>query len=467
MKNKGFTLIELLGVIIILSIIALIGYFAVGNVINSAKSSSDEVTIIQYAKAIDEAMINNFSDISSTDPLPKEWLSKNVKLENAKVECDKVSYVDDEISLRRCRVNNGEKSYCYNGREVEECSNSSLAVIYGNTVTTGTPSNPGELKSVGDKTKNLASPTYFSSSSTYTGVNIKNNSGVLTFDGTSTGSGAFYIYQGNLAAGTYTISANNYGSSSPSLDNYLVLYVGTTRDSSDIIQRSFNRPLTFTLSETKYVYICFKVYSGVGYKSLEIGNIQLEKGSEATKYEPYGYKISLKFLADDTSSDTKIYDIYLSHPLRKVGDYVDYLDLVNKKVVRNTIETVFNGTESWTKYEDTNTYFINNYFSRRGENIPCISNTYNGQLSGSASSYGSGNIWLQSTSTNPRVYIADDNYTTVEDFKNHLKSNNVVAAFVFLQQTEESVDIPTIPKELAGREYVIDTSVQPSKIDEL
>ena len=48
-------------------------------------------------------------------------------------------------------------------------------------------------------------------------------------------------------------------------------------------------------------------------------SIQIEKGSTATSYEPY-------------KGETK--HIYLDAPLRKIGDYADYIDYKNQKVFR-------------------------------------------------------------------------------------------------------------------------------------
>lgn len=42
LRNKGFTLVELLAVIVVLSIIALIGFTQVGNVIETAREKAAE-----------------------------------------------------------------------------------------------------------------------------------------------------------------------------------------------------------------------------------------------------------------------------------------------------------------------------------------------------------------------------------------------------------------------------------------
>ena len=53
LNRKGFTLVELLAVIVVLSIIALIGYTAVGPIINNSRNSSAENNILQYIHAVE------------------------------------------------------------------------------------------------------------------------------------------------------------------------------------------------------------------------------------------------------------------------------------------------------------------------------------------------------------------------------------------------------------------------------
>lgn len=77
----------------------------------------------------------------------------------------------------------------------------------------------------------------------------------------------------------------------------------------------------FTITDSNYYDIGFyKGYSVPIGSITTFSNIQLEKGSTSTKYEPY---------------KESVYNIYLDAPLRKVGDYVDYIDFANRKVVRN------------------------------------------------------------------------------------------------------------------------------------
>ena len=55
---------------------------------------------------------------------------------------------------------------------------------------------------------------------------------------------------------------------------------------------------------------------------MDISNIQLEYGGTATEYMSYKNRVSV------------VTNIYLNEPLRKAGDYADYIDFKNKKIVR-------------------------------------------------------------------------------------------------------------------------------------
>ena len=67
LKNKGFTLVELLAVIIVLAIIALIGFSKVGKVIQTSKEKAAVESARNYIKAVNVEILNRES---SGNPIP-------------------------------------------------------------------------------------------------------------------------------------------------------------------------------------------------------------------------------------------------------------------------------------------------------------------------------------------------------------------------------------------------------------
>ena len=84
---------------------------------------------------------------------------------------------------------------------------------------------------------------------------------------------------------------------------------------------TFTTPKTFNSEQTPYLQLRIVRASFAATADVSISNVQLEKGSGATDYVPY--------------KEPVIYNIYLDEPLRKVGDYYDYIDYSEGKVVRN------------------------------------------------------------------------------------------------------------------------------------
>ena len=77
-------------------------------------------------------------------------------------------------------------------------SDNVIAQIYGNSVQNGTPSptNPVEIQSVGDKTKNLLPFPYETTTKTQNGISLTvNDDGSILLNGTATAGTTFYLYQ--------------------------------------------------------------------------------------------------------------------------------------------------------------------------------------------------------------------------------------------------------------------------------
>ena len=216
-------------------------------------------------------------------------------------------------------------------------------------------------------------------------VSLTINNNIITLNGTATSNFQFGLYLENgklksksgiidienntpsilnLKNGTYTqslkyISGTISGDSSSYYAGFYT-YKNATR-LVDTRQAMGDKDVskTFTISNNNDVQF-FVIQITASKSQVTFNNYkfkyQLEEGSTATSYEPYGYKIPITVSNGTTSNTT---NIYLKEPLRKVGDTADYLDLENKKVVRNIKEIVFNGTEQWLKHNNLNNYYIN------------------------------------------------------------------------------------------------------------
>ena len=177
---------------------------------------------------------------------------------------------------------------------------------------------------------------------------------------------------------------------------------------------------------------------------------QLELGSVATSYEPYKGSITEH--------------IYLDEPLRKVGDYADYIDFKNKKVVRNVVQGVLNGSESLST-SGTRYYYYNTKL-----NIKCLGTTVAGIKSNALPSVAWN--WIRNSGTGIATYSdnridirADGVWTSVDKAKEYLKSNPIYYIAPCLVPTEEDISLPSL-KALQGTNIIsVDTSVIPSNME--
>ena len=223
--------------------------------------------------------------------------------------------------------------------------------VYGNSVQDGTPTpeTPIEIQSVGEpvtdetdanygkykipvviKGKNLANVRKaFKNFSDYTEleedgrqcIRVKSNGGAYaSFD---------FTFKENTL---YTISFEfkcEYDRSGVSLHHdcpFAVYYTNGDIDYCSLkpIDGTWNkRTLTTdankTVSHIKQFGFDYRVYDYI-----DINTFQIEEGTTATEYEPY--------IEPQTTS------IYLTEPLRKVGDYADYIDFKENKVVRKCVK---------------------------------------------------------------------------------------------------------------------------------
>ena len=172
-----------------------------------------------------------------------------------------------------------------------------------------------------------------------------------------------------------------------------------------------------------------------------ITGLQLELG-EVTPYEPY--------------QEPATTNIYLDEPLRKIGDYTDYIDFENKKVVRNIGEKLFDGTET---IKMTTLNGINLFY------------TYDADYK-QQSYYGFCNYYINNTnvvdncfSISDAIYFKDNSFTTADEFKIWLSENNLILDFILRTSTEETIELPNIPTLKGTTIIEVDTKIQPSNME--
>ena len=211
--------------------------------------------------------------------------------------------------------------------------------VYGNSVQDGTPSteNPIEIKSVGDLVTDEASEYYgkydipvnvrgkniFSGLTKGIGLNTSNGSEVTNKD---------YSVSGYIPV-NFNVNTNYLISGLPTTISTLIAayninkeFLGRTQSlrtsKKQITSDIFINGTPQATGDVVYLRVmCYANNPAVEtVDDIDGCKIQLEIGDTATEYEPYN------------SGETK--HIYLDEPLRKVGDYADYVDFENQKVIR-------------------------------------------------------------------------------------------------------------------------------------
>ena len=204
--------------------------------------------------------------------------------------------------------------------------------IQGNSVQDGTPTPSNPVEGVGDlitdtndinygkykipviaKSKNLFDDTTLSNK----WVNVSGS----VVDSPQTNCKRFECVEGE----TYTLSASY---ETKHANNIIVMAFYNSNDTliirNVVSNLEYEELIATAPQNSKYLY--------AGYYTIEPQTIQLEKSDIATEYEPYVEPV--------------ITNIYLDEPLRKIGDYSDYIDFKNQKEFRNVIVNDDTGTQT-------------------------------------------------------------------------------------------------------------------------
>ena len=174
------------------------------------------------------------------------------------------------------------------------------------------------------------------------------------------------------------------------------------------------------------------------------------------------------------SINGNITTINLSEPLRKVGNYADYIDYENQKVVRKVASVELNGSENWALYKSNSASTVFNLDDTLTPliNAP-VSATYMSHfqltyLSGTASfpagvyRFGFSSTTLNITTT--RLYMSTTP-KTLDEFKSWLAENKPVIVYPLATPVKEDIELPEIATYEGTNTLSVNTEIQPSNVE--
>lgn len=330
--------------------------------------------------------------------------------------------------------------------------------IYGNTTQNGipTPQTPIDVESIGIASKNILNPdigktTY--SGYRYTALEVSSQPLTISMKDKDTSIDLTGISFGFTGSGSNSAGGYNW-----LVSNGRIMKTETT----NTIHNNGT-----SVADNPYMYFSVHPTTEETWNAVfERFDVQIEKGTAASEYEPYGYSIPVKV-------NDVITNILLNEPLRKIGNDVDYIDFENKKVFRKIEKLVFSGktSERWTlQAEGVCAFYCNGidsgYSSSNAVDNICYCNlfTHNKQ---SDLFLGAIGIGFRGGTTR-RMYItfgADSEINTVEALREWLSNNVLEVVFLSDTPTEETIELPNIPTYKGINTIEVDTSIQPSNME--
>ena len=318
------------------------------------------------------------------------------------------------------------------------------------------PEYPSEIKSTGDLITSSNCSSYGSDACNNIGkyvIQIK-SAGKNLFDintaeknkGLVWRSGLYYNLDKSVASDFIQIKNNvNYVSK---YNMQVILYDKDFNYINSLDESNPRKSFVITDQNCKYIKVAFRPSDNLQQDLTSTEDIMLEESNKVTEYESYREPITA--------------NIYLDEPLRKVGDYADYIDFGNKKVVRNVKEEILKGNENlnhWL-YEGKNVGFYliksiakkyaqisSNYFIS-SSNIP-QNNNYVGVYD--------------------EIYFRTQNWAKSDDFKSWIVEKNnenkpLIIYYILATPTETSINLPNIETLDGNTTLFVNSDTQPSNI---
>ena len=355
-------------------------------------------------------------------------------------------------------------------------------LVYGNSMQDGTPTPevPIDVVSVGELVTDETDANYgkYKIPVVQRGKNIYNATTVLQSN-RLTSKDTIKVKPNT----NYVISVDNYTKSNPYW-NIRGLNEPMTNISNPWQVGTQIMGMVNSFNSGKYEYIVIRQWYDIATNGVDANaQIQIEEGKTKSEFEPYIEPVTT--------------NIFLNEPLRKIGDYADYIDFKHNKVIRNTFLRVYDGISDknnpFNKSDSEENWAGKNIHSDKNENfwehslndpLPIIpkyghdtANDYKQvpiclQLPVKVGHYNSETspptvdkelIWFCQQARSVRLFLSKDRVDgNLTSFRNFLKSNPITVLIATYQPYEEPLNVD-LPKLTAKTTIVeIDTSLTPS-----
>jgi len=177
--------------------------------------------------------------------------------------------------------------------------------------------------------------------------------------------------------------------------------------------------------------------------------------------------------------EPKTYNIYLDEPLRKVGEYADYIDFKEQKVVRQVSKRIIPSNidlnlsaDNWQKEGYTSWYAF--VFDRSINTSYTMKNVLSNRFRGCGFAWGSAEapynyigyggigyiLYFIISNDYTGITASDDLETQKTKIKNWLSANDTELYYPLFTPKEESIELPAIQKFEGTNVIKVDTSIQ-------
>ena len=283
-EQKGITLVALIITIVILLILASVAISSIqdNGIISKAQYAAYITKVKNYEEElmlyISEQQLNNMFNYNASTLFASKTTEPSIT--------DIIKSMDDE-DAEKFNISGGKLVYIgSDSQEREWNGNTGVQVgyeikkIYGNSIQNGTPSptTPVEIQSVGDKTINLLNKSNFTLYGTVRKyIDIFLEAGTYYYTSNLHSESGVVFWTGIINNDTYDIEAPIKTFSA---------FAGTQDKGSFNISEANNYRFLIYCSDQNRFNSLENVWDNIW--------IQIEEGTVATAYEPYGYRIPVK-----------------------------------------------------------------------------------------------------------------------------------------------------------------------------